>query len=104
MLSVAQQPSLWRLVFSRDHYFVLSECTLECKDGPMSKKARKQLIVFAIPVYLFILGVLISATMNLVSTCERLEFLPVFLNDWVTLNLLNLVDMLILDWLLFVTL
>jgi hypothetical protein len=74
------------------------------KYGPMSKKSQKQLIVFAIPVYLSVLGVLTGSTMDLASTCGKLEFLPVLLNDWIVLNLFNLIDLLILDWLVFVTL
>lgn len=76
---------------------------IKARYGPMSRKSRRQLIVFAGLVYLTVIGIVVLATRKLAHSCGPLQFWPVFLNDWIVLNVFNLVDLLILDWLFFVT-
>lgn len=76
---------------------------IKAKYGPISQKSRKQLIPFALLVYLTVFGFIAFATMRLAQRCGLLHFWAVFLNDWIILNLFNLIDLLVLDWLMFVT-
>jgi len=76
---------------------------IKAKYGPMSQKSRRQLILFGALVYLSVFAIIVLATRKLAHSCGALQFWPTFLNDWTVLNVFNLVDLLILDWLFFVT-
>jgi hypothetical protein len=73
--------------------------------GPIGEKAKKQRMLFAIPFILLLLGAIAVLIFRLDRLSRGgLEFGSLFLGIFVLLSVFNLVDLLILDWLIFVTL
>lgn len=72
--------------------------------GPMSGRARRQRRLVGIPVFLLLAGVLVLSGARLAQIDGGSVFTSVFLGTFVVLLVFNLVDLLILDWLVFVTL
>jgi hypothetical protein len=72
--------------------------------GPMSERARRQRRLVGIPVFLLLAGVLVLSGIRLVQIGSESIFPSVFLGTFVVLVVFNVVDLLILDWLVFVTL
>jgi hypothetical protein len=77
---------------------------IQDKFGSISKKAKQQRRLVAIPVFLILFGIIILSIVQLrqISGGE-LTFLDIFLSTFVILQTFNVVDLLILDWLIFVT-
>jgi hypothetical protein len=74
------------------------------KFGPMSAQAQKLKKIVGLPVLLLIFGTIGWAMVNWVSThAAPMTFIEAFLSSFLILTLFNLVDLLILDWLVFVT-
>ena len=74
------------------------------KFGPMSAKAQKIKRIVGIPVFLLIFGIVGWAMVQWAGThAEPMTFMEAFLSSFLILMFFNLVDLLILDWLLFVT-
>jgi hypothetical protein len=71
--------------------------------GPMSEKAKRQRRLVGVPVLLLLLGVLVLSTFRLAQIAGGSTFLVVLLGTFVVLLTFNAVDLIILDWLLFVT-
>jgi hypothetical protein len=74
---------------------------IRAKYGPASEKAKKQkkiLVAIFFPTFLAVLFVSMFQIPGV--TGNRLAFLPVFLNLFVILMVLNLIDLLIFDWLI----
>ena len=72
--------------------------------GEMGQKAKSQRIVVGLLFFLVAIAVIVISTFQLTEAVgENLQFLDVFLNTSIMLLLFNLVDLLILDWLIFVT-
>ena len=72
--------------------------------GPMSERARRQRRLVGIPVFLLLAGVLVLSGARLVQIGGEAIFISVLLGTFVVLVMFNVVDLLILDWLVFVTL
>jgi hypothetical protein len=76
---------------------------IRAKFGPVSDKAKRQQRLVAIPFFLSILGTLIASIIQLKQAGE-LTLFAVSFSTFIILQVFNLVDWLILDWLVFVTL
>jgi hypothetical protein len=75
------------------------------KYGPMSEKARKLRPYIAIPFFLAMLLFPLLALFMLESrTAESINFGSAWLSSFLVLIVFNLIDLLILDWLVFSTL
>ena len=72
--------------------------------GPMSERAKRQRRLVGIPVFLLLAGVLVLSTVRLAKIGSESIFFSVFLGTFVMLLVFNAVDLLIVDWLVFVTL
>ena len=74
------------------------------KFGPMSAKAQKLKKLAGLPVLLLIFSTVGWAMVRWAGThAAPLTFVEAFLSSFLILTLFNLVDWLILDWLIFVT-
>jgi hypothetical protein len=72
--------------------------------GPMSERAKRQRRLVGIPVFLLLGGVLVFSSVRLAQIGAESVFVSVFVGTFVVLLVFNAVDLLILDWLVFVTL
>ena len=72
--------------------------------GPMSERAKRQRRLLGIPVLLLAAGVLLLSSVRLAQIGGEPAFFSVFCGTFVVLLVFNAVDLLILDWLVFVTL
>jgi hypothetical protein len=72
--------------------------------GPMSERAKRQRRLVGIPVFLLLSGVLVLSTGRFAQIGGESTFLAVFFGTFVVLLVFNTVDLLILDWLVFITL
>jgi hypothetical protein len=78
---------------------------IRAKHGPMSPAANRQRWLLGAPVMAVALGIVIVATVRLVDGRPgTVGFGPVFLHTCVVLMVFNVVDLLVIDWLLFVRL
>lgn len=69
------------------------------KFGPMSEKAKRQRALFIIPFFLFLVGMVVLSIARLGTVIGEVTFSAVFLHTFIMLELFNLVDLLIIDWL-----
>jgi hypothetical protein len=69
------------------------------KYGPMSERTKKQRTLFTIPFVLFLVGVVALSIVRLGDVLGDVTFTAVFLHTFIMLELFNLVDLLIIDWL-----
>jgi hypothetical protein len=72
--------------------------------GPMSERAKRQKRLVGIPVFLLLLAVIVFSVARFVQIGGGWAFFAVFVGIFVMLLVFNAVDLLILDWLIFVTL
>src|SRR3712207_1113732 len=72
--------------------------------GPMSERAKRQRRLVGIPVFLVLTGVLVLSSVRLAQIGSESVFFSVLFGTFVVLLVFNAVDLLILDWLVFVTL
>jgi hypothetical protein len=72
--------------------------------GPMSERAKRQRKLVGIPVFLLLMGVLVLSSVRLAQIGGGSVFFSVVVGTFVVLLVFNTVDLLILDWLVFVTL
>jgi heme/copper-type cytochrome/quinol oxidase subunit 3 len=72
--------------------------------GPMSERAKRQRRLIGIPVFLLLTGVLVLSSVRLAQIGSESLFFSVFFGTFVVLLVFSAVDLLILDWLVFVTL
>jgi hypothetical protein len=72
--------------------------------GPMSERAKRQRRLVGMPVFLLLTGVLVLSSVRLAQIGSESLFFSVFSGTFVVLLVSNAVDLLILDWLVFVTL
>lgn len=71
--------------------------------GPMGPGARAQRAWLGIPVVLMALAIVVYATVRFVETYpESSDFAGVALHTFVMLMVFNIVDLLVIDWLVFV--
>ena len=66
---------------------------------PLTGAEKKQTIIMAILAYGFMLTVIFYSNAQLVARAGDAEFLPIFLNTYLVFEVLNLFDLLILDYL-----
>jgi hypothetical protein len=72
---------------------------IQAKHGPMSEQAKRHKKLVGLPFGIILIGFLVLS----ILTLEEVNFLTVFVNTFVILLLFNLVDLLVLDWLIFNT-
>lgn len=76
---------------------------IRARHGAMSPAANRQRWLLGVPVMLVALGILIVATVRFVQGRPGADgFAPVFLHTFVVVMVFNVVDLLLIDWLLFV--
>jgi len=77
---------------------------IRARHGEMSEKARRHKRLVGIPFGVVLIGILVVSIITLRNvTGGELTFAAVFINVAVILILFNLVDLLIIDWLIFNT-
>ncbi len=72
--------------------------------GPMSEKAKRQRTLAGIPVFLLLFGTIALSAFRLTRIGGDEAFFAVFFGTFIVLLVFNLVDLLLLDWLVFTTL
>ena len=78
---------------------------IKAKYGPGSEKTSQQRKPMAILLFIILFGTLILSIVRLSAVSgEPLTFTTVFLSTFIVLLTFNLVDLVIIDWLVFVTL
>jgi hypothetical protein len=70
----------------------------------MSERAKRQRTLVGIPVFLLLAGVLVLSSVRLAQIGSNSVFFSVCFGTFVVLVVFSAVDLLILDWLVFVTL
>ena len=73
------------------------------KYGPMSERARRQRTLIGITVFLVLFGTIGFSIFRFAQLSGELTFFVAFILTFVMLMVFNLVDLLVLDWLIFVT-
>jgi hypothetical protein len=69
--------------------------------GPMSERAKRQRKLASLPVGLFLIGTILLLLVHLANVLDRsLSFGAVFLSTATMLLLFNVVDLLVVDWLI----
>ncbi len=75
------------------------------KFGPISARASRQRLVFGVVFLLLIVGTIVLALRQLEAQVpEPLTFAQAFLCTWLILIVFNVVDLLVVDWLIFIRL
>ena len=88
-------PEIWLLDYPPD---------IREKFGPMSEKAKKQRRLAGIPVFLLLAATIVFATVRFARIDGgESTFFAVFLGVFTVLLVFNVVELVILDWLIFVT-
>jgi len=73
--------------------------------GPMSEKAKRQRLVFAVPFFGLMIGAMVYAVIRLEAILGTPPpFLAVFVSIMILFGVFNLVDAVIIDWLILVVL
>lgn len=72
--------------------------------GPMSERAKRQRRLAGVPVFLLLFGTITLSAFRLARIGDYEPFFTVFFGTFIVLLVFNLVDLLILDWLVFTTL
>jgi hypothetical protein len=73
---------------------------IQAKHGPISAQAQRHKKLVGFPFGLVLIGLLMIS----IITLEEVTFLRVFVNSAVILMMFNLVDLIVIDWLIFNTL
>lgn len=74
------------------------------KFGPMSARAMRQRTLMGMPVFALMIGIIVFSIAQLAQIKgSDPSFVDIFINVFVVLFVFNLVDLLVLDWLIFVT-
>ncbi len=78
---------------------------VKAKWGPMSEKAKRQRLAFAIPFFGLMIGAMVYAVIRLEALLATPpSFLAIFVSIVIVFGLFNLVDAVIIDWLILVVL
>jgi hypothetical protein len=94
--SLAVAPDLWVNDYPPD---------IRAKYGPKSARAKRFTPYFSLLFFAIVIGVLAFSLLRLRIVAEDpLNFLSAFLTAFLVLFTFNLVDLLVIDWLIFVTL
>ena len=73
------------------------------KYGPMSARARRRRNLVGIPVFLLLFGIIVFSIIRFAQLGGELTLFSAFMLTFVMLLVFNLVYLLVLDWLIFVT-
>ena len=77
---------------------------IQAKYGPMSDRSKRQRIPVAIVFLIVLFGIVIQSFMGVHTiTGDDIPFLAAFIHLFVMFSLFNLLDWLVLDWLIVVT-
>jgi hypothetical protein len=71
--------------------------------GPIGERAKRQRKLVGIPVFLLLFGTIVFSIFRFAQLGGELTFFSAFMLTFVMLMVFNLVDLLVLDWLIFVT-
>jgi hypothetical protein len=72
--------------------------------GPISERAKRQRRLLGIPTFVFVIGLLIHSIVRLSqANAGILTFEAVFLSTFLIVQVFNVVDLLIIDWLIVAT-
>ncbi len=102
LLSVALSALILASIYFNSELWV-SDYPPDIRDqyGPMSPRSRRQRWLVAIPF--FVVPVLIlAASINRIAGQTELSFWLVFWHSFLALSMFNVVDLIVLDWLIFV--
>lgn len=78
---------------------------IQAKYGPMSDRSKRQRIPVAIVFLIILFGIVIQSFMGLrTNTGDDIPFLAAFIHLFVMFSFFNVLDWLVLDWLIVVTL
>ena len=95
ILAALANPEIWLKDYPPD---------IRAKFGPMSPRAVRQRMLVGIPIFLLMIGIIVVSIAQLAQIKgSDPTFIDVFVNVFVILLVFNFVDLLILDWLIFVT-
>jgi len=72
--------------------------------GPMSAESRRRGLVLGVPVMVLGLAIAVVGTLRVGGAGEPLGFGALFLHMFVVMTVFNIVDLIVLDWLVFVRL
>lgn len=96
ILAALVNPEIWLKDYPPD---------IRAKFGPMSARATQQRTLIGIPIFALMIGIIVYSILQLIQiNGSDPSFIDIFINVFVILFVFNLVDLLILDWLIFVTL
>lgn len=74
---------------------------IKARIGPISERAKRQRTLFAIPFFGVLVAILVVALVQLrMFAGGNLTFLPTFVMLYTMLMIFNLVDLLVIDWLI----
>lgn len=76
---------------------------IRAKWGPISPQARRLKLWVGLPAMALVLGLLAAQAAQVVQRSGGFHFLEVTLSLWLSMMLFNLVDLLVLDWLVLLT-
>jgi hypothetical protein len=87
--SLAYNPRLW-----------LGDAPKAMQDAlePLSSREKRDRLLFAIPFFIVILGYPIWSVLNIEAAKDGLSFFEVFGHLWIIFIIVNLVDLVFLDW------
>jgi uncharacterized MAPEG superfamily protein len=76
---------------------------IRAKHGPMSERSKRQRAVFAIVLIAIMVGIVIWSFQGVGANAERdISFMTAFIHFFVMFSVINLLDWLVLDWLIVV--
>ena len=90
---------LWSVWYNPEMWLHDAPKEVQAKFGPISAKARRQRAIFAIPVYATVIVLPWFAISQLATRGIALDFWPIFVTVFTMMMTFNLVDLLLIDWL-----
>ncbi len=90
---------LWSVWFNPEMWLHDAPKEVQAKFGPISAKAKRQRTLFAILVFAPVIALPWLALSQLAASGVSLDFWPVFVTLYTIMMLFNLVDLLLIDWL-----
>ncbi len=94
LASVRWNPAIWVDDYPPD---------IKARFGPPDARTQRQKLVLVIPFFGALIGTLTAATMALPAAGVTLSFGAVFACAFLVVLVFNLVDLVVVDWLIFVT-
>lgn len=95
ILAALVNPEIWLKDYPPD---------IRAKFGPMSARAARQRTLVGIPIFVLMVGIIVFSIVQLAQIKgSDPNLIEIFINVFVILLVFNLVDLFVLDWLIFVT-